>query len=314
MIRWWIATWDRRETPEVQALVRIGLGVVVLSDLLETWRLGLVEVLMAGKAGGGLSGAGASVAWMRWMGEGPDAAWWMWGGLALAATLLTVGLFTRTSAALLMLLSAQWALVLPDGDRAIDLLIRNALFVLACSSAGAVWSVDARLRTGSFSGDGLPVPAWPRYLLVLQIVAMYFTAGVQKYGEHWWPWGGWSALYVTLQDWAVARHPFGWLRDPPFYALTQLSTAVTMVFQWTYPLVLIHYFPGPGPAGPLRRAFSRWRLHWAWIGVGAVFHLALAGTMELGIFPWGMLALYAVFLEPAEVRVLIYRQGSSVQT
>jgi hypothetical protein len=175
------------------------------------------------------------------------------------------------------------------------------LLVLAFSSAGRAFSLDALIRTGSLRGDGEPVPAWPRYLIVVQIVLMYFTAGVQKYGQHWWPWGGWSALYVILQDWAVASRPFGWLRDQPWYALTQLSTLVTMVFQWSYPVVLVHYFPPPGEPGRFRRWFERRRMHWAWIVIGAWFHVALALTMELGIFPWGMLALYWAFLHPEEL-------------
>jgi hypothetical protein len=177
--------------------------------------------------------------------------------------------------------------------------------VLAFSSAGRAFSLDAVIRTGRFRGDGEPVPAWPRYLIVVQVVLMYFTAGVQKYGQHWWPWGGWSALYVILQDWAVASRPFGWLRHQPWYALTQLSTLVTMVFQWSYPIVLVHYLPPPGEPGRFRRAFERWRLHRAWIAIGAWFHVALALTMELGIFPWGMLALYWAFLHPAELPAML---------
>jgi hypothetical protein len=140
---------------------------------------------------------------------------------------------------------------------------------------------------------------------VLQVVVMYFTAGVQKYGQHWWPWGGWSALYVILHDWSYAARPFGWLRGQPFYLGTQVATAVTMAWQWTYPLVLVHYFPGLGSPGRIRRLFERYRLHWAWIVVGAGFHLGIAATMQLGIFPWGMLALYPAFLHPEELRSII---------
>jgi hypothetical protein len=300
VIRWWVALWDRREVPDLQALIRAGVGFVLLADFLTTYRLGLVIPLMAGPDGGGLVSVSGQE-WARWVGTDERAAWLLWAGLTASAFTLTIGLSTRASAFLLMVLSAQWALLLPDGDRAIDMLLRNVLLVLALSSAGRTWSVDAWVRTGSLRGDGEPVPAWPRYVIVLQIVLMYFTAGVQKYGQHWWPWGGWSALFVILQDWAVASRPFGWLRDPPWYALTQLSTFVTMIFQWSYPVVLAHYFPPAGPPGRFRRVFARYRLHWAWIAVGAWFHLALAATMELGIFPWGMLALYPAFLHPDEL-------------
>ena len=35
-----------------------------------------------------------------------------------------------------------------------------------------------------------------------------------------------------------------------------------------------------------------------WIATGVVFHLGIAMTLKLGIFPWGMLALYPVLFAP----------------
>lgn len=306
--RWWVASWDRREPADVQALVRIGVAAVLLADLWVTWRLGLVVPLMGHGSVGELSGASpGGVAWFAWVGTDARAAWLLFGGLVAAELCLLVGAFTRTAALVTMLLSAQWMQILPDGDRGIDTLLRNVLLVLAFSSAGRRWSVDALLRGEGFAGRGEPLPAWPRYLLVLQIVVMYFTAGVQKYGQHWWPWGGWSALYVVLRDWSVSAWPFPWLDQPVPWFLTRVGTLVTLVFQDTYPLVLLHYFPPLGEPGRIRRVFERYRLHWAWIATGMVFHLLLAATMELGIFPWGMMALYWVFLHPDELRALTSR-------
>jgi hypothetical protein len=301
LLRWWVETWDRRETPEVLALVRIGLGLVLLTDLFWTWRLGLVVPLLSG-APSGLSGATAAGSWWFYaVGTGPGGAPWLFAAMVVAAAGLTAGAFTRTSAASFLMLSAEWSRILPDADRGIDLLLRNVLLVLALSSAGAAWSVDAAWGSGSWRGTGAPVLAWPRRVLVLQIVVMYFTAGVQKYGQHWWPWGGWSALYVILQDWAVAAYDFSFVGHPVLYAGSQLATALTMAWQWSYPLVLLGTFEPPWPPGRLRRAFARWRLHWLWIAVGVWFHVQLAVTMELGIFPYGMLALYWVFVAPDEL-------------
>ncbi len=303
MIRHWIALWDRREVPHVLAAVRIGVGLVLLLDFLTLWRLDLVTALLAGAEHGGLSRAAGGAwepLWYAWFGDGLGSARALHAGLVLTSLCLTAGWFSRASAIVLMLLYAQAEQILPEADRGIDVLLRNVLMALGLSRCGAAWSLDAVWATGRFAGDGQPVPAWPRYLLILQIVAMYFTAGVQKYAQHWWPWGELSALYVILQDWAYARAPFGWLANQPFYAFTQLSTLVTMVFQWTYPVVLLHYFPGRGEPGRLRRAFDRYHLHWLWIAIGGLFHLGIAATMELGIFPWGMLALYPVFAHPDE--------------
>lgn len=301
----WVRLLDRREPPDVLALIRIGVALVLLGDFLTVARLDLVTALFAPPEAGGMARPGLEhpAPWTALFGSGVGGARLLHAGLTLSAATLAAGWFSRTSAVVLMLLSAQWNLILPEADRAIDLLLRNVLLVLALSDAGARWSLDALWRTGRWSGDGARVPAWPRYVLVLQVVVMYFTAGVQKYAQHWWPWGGWSGLYVILHDWAYAAHPFGWLRDPPFYQGTQLATAVTMAWQWTYPVVLVHYFPSRAP-GRFARWFARYRLHWAWIGVGALFHVGIALTMQLGIFPWGMLAVYPAFLHPDELRAL----------
>jgi hypothetical protein len=296
---------DRREAPDVLAAIRIGVAVVLLADFLTVARLGLVTALFASPEAGGLA-RGDGALWVAVFGGGVAGGRLLHAGLTLSAAALAVGLFTRTSALVLMLLSAQWNQLLPEADRAIDMLLRNVLLVLAFSRAGDTWSVDARWRTGSWRGDGADVPAWPRYVLVLQVVVMYFTAGVQKYAQHWWPWGAWSGLYVILQDWSYASRPFGWLRGQPFYFGTQVATAVTMLWQWTYPVVLVHYFPPLRP-GRFTAVFERYRLHWAWIAVGALFHLGIALTMQLGIFPWGMLAVYPAFLHPDELRAVVGR-------
>jgi hypothetical protein len=305
-MRWWVGLWDRREPPDVLALVRIGIGLVLLYDLLVTWRLGLVDTLMATVEHGGLGPpiTENSALWLRWMGGGAASAHWLFRLLLLSALTLTAGLFSRTSALVFMLLSAQWGMIMPESDRAIETMMRNVLFLLMFSGCGRKWSVDAWLSSGSVHGDGGLVSAAPRYLLVLQVVVMYFTAGVQKYGQHWWPWGGYTALYVILHDWAYAAYPGSWLHRQPFYFSTQLATAVTMLWQWTYPVVLLHYFPPPREPGRFRQLFTRYRLHWLWIAVGALFHVLIGATMELGIFPTGMLAIYPAFLHPDELREL----------
>jgi hypothetical protein len=43
------------------------------------------------------------------------------------------------------------------------------------------------------------------------------------------------------------------------------------------------------------------RLRWVWIAIGVTFHLGIAMTLRLGVFPWGMLALYPVLLRSDEL-------------
>jgi hypothetical protein len=202
---------------------------------------------------------------------------------------------------------------MPGADRGIDTLCRNALLVLAFSGCGEALTMEGGWRTLAQR-----VPSWPRRLLVLQLVAMYFLAGVQKGGFAWYPPGHFAALYFILHDPAIAAHDFGFLRQQPFFFLSQVGTAVTVVFQDSYPLVLLlrwwrHTADRPGR---LRALANRYPLEWLWIGTGAFFHVGLAVTTELGIFPWAMLALYPAFLHPDQVasirRRMAFRAAASM--
>lgn len=304
-MNWWVRLWDQQERPTVQAIVRLLLGAVLLLDLLTIGWLDLVVPLLGAKEIGGFSAAfeRANAPWFYDV--FPAAAWsaWvLWAGLALSCATLTIGFYTRTSAVVLLLLSAQAALILPPADRGIDLLIRNVLAVLVFSSAGRSLSLDARLATGSWRGDGQLVPAWPRHLLILQIVVMYFSAGIYKAAYLWTPMGHFDALYVILQDPAVARFDWSWLVHEPFLTLTRIGSAVTVVWEYSAPLVLlVYYWKLSGRGGRIGRWAVRARLHLWWLAVGVVFHLGIALTLNLGIFPWAMLALYPLFLHPDEL-------------
>jgi len=191
------------------------------------------------------------------------------------------------------------------------MLLRNAMLILALSSSGKVWSVDARLRTGSWSGDGEEHPAWPRHLLVLQMAVVYAMAGVQKVGLTWWPMGGLSALYIVLQDPAVARFDPGPLAT--FYPVTQLATAATMVFEWGALLLPLAYWyrATPDRPGRLRRWMNRLRFRDAWVAIGVALHLGIALSMNLGVFPFGMLALYPAFFHPDELSAVRQRLSAA---
>ena len=76
-----------------------------------------------------------------------------------------------------------------------------------------------------------------------------------------------------------------------------------MAFELGAPLILLltYYAATADRPGRLRRWCNRLRLRWIWIGLGAAFHLGIALTMRLGIFPAAMLALYPVLLLPEEI-------------
>lgn len=301
----WVALWDRREAPLTLAALRIGLALVLLSDQVHTLILGLVPTLFGPASAGGLGdpvGASTPPELYRLLPDSAATAWLAF-GLWMAATLaFGAGLFTRWSGALTLLLYAQLALVLPAADRGIDMLVRNALMILIFSECGAAWSLDARRRVGRFAGDGEAVPAWPRHLLILQLIVVYFGAGSQKVGMDWLPMGGWTALYVVLHDPAVSRFGFGHL--DLFFPLTQLATAVTWIWEWCSPLLLLSfvYRDSRTRPGRLRALLNRLDFRSLWLAVGVIFHLGIALTMRLGIFPWAMITMYLAFYHPDELR------------
>lgn len=315
MMRWldrWSAIWEGTEHPRVLASVRILLASSLLWDFGQIWYYDLITALFGPITDGGWShNVGTDKGpWLYQLIEssGWTASMHFW-VLVCATVCVLVGFFTRTSTVIVLMLYATQALILPLSDRGIDMLCRDVLLILLFSGCGRCWSVDSLWSTGSWGAPDVRVSRWPRYLLIVQLVVMYFTAGVQKVGLLWTPFGGYAALYVILQDPAIARVDFSWLATQPFYLFTQLATAVTVFWQASYPLVILWLFYKQTPERPgrLRALSNRFKLHWVWVAVGAFFHLQLALTMQLGIFPWAMMAIYPVYFDPDEWRGLVHR-------
>ncbi len=308
MIQAWVRLWDHREHPRCLALIRICVGLALLVDFLRIAQLDLVLPLFAPTELGGISNVSERPRIPEIYALLPATTATARAAHALVCvTGLTfaLGLFTRLSGLLLLLTSAQLALVVPLGDRGIDLILRNVILILLFSGSHRCWSIDAWRKTGSFQGDGEELPAWPRHLLVLQLVVMYAMAGVQKTSLDWWPWGHYSALFVILHDPAIALWDMRTLLNQ-LYPLTQIGSLLTMVFELTAPLVLLvfYYRGSQDRPGRLRAWVCRHNPHFWWLGAGVVLHIMIAGTMALGIFPWAMLGLYPAFLHPEELAAL----------
>jgi hypothetical protein len=177
------------------------------------------------------------------------------------------------------------------------------ILILAFSASGRAYSVDAKLRAGTFRGDGAQAPAWPRYLVLGQLVIMYTAAGLSKSATLWLPWGGHAALYVILNEPIYARHDFGYLAHPVLFFLTQMGTASSRLWELLSPLVLVvaHFRRTPDRPGRLRALVNRYPVRGVYVAFGVVFHLALAATLRLGIFPFSMLAFFPAFFRPEEI-------------
>jgi hypothetical protein len=311
MIRTFIRFWDQRELGESLALVRIGVGLVILFDFACVLRLGLVEPLWAPIEEGGFGPATHAApigAFYGWLGASAAHAWWLVLAVCGAACSLCIGFATRSSALVLLLVYGQLSQLAPAADRGIDNLLRNVLLLLACSGAGTTWSLQARLRHGCWS-DSAPIAAWPRYLIVAQLIVMYFFAGILKQAAAWSSLGGYSALFLVLTHPHYTRFEIPRALLVQLYPLLQLSTALTIGFERAaiaLPWLLWLRITG-ARGGVLRETVNRARLIELWLGLGATFHLLLAVTLSLGIFPWGCLALYPAFVPPQRVRQFFSR-------
>jgi hypothetical protein len=302
--RAWVALWDRREDATALALVRIGVAAVLLYDLTMVWRLDLIDALWAAPPDGYAHPYDGWAA--RWLGRGPDAAFALWLAATGSLAAIAAGALTPVACAGFLLVSAQLGHTGADADRGVDMMLRIAVGVLALSRCNARWSIDAAILRRLGRPIAREAPAWPRYLLMAQLVWIYFSAGTNKAGAEWGPLGGFAALGNILSDPHLARFDPAWITAA--HPLLRAATAATMVFELTAPIyLLLHHHaatPGPGRGGRLRRLSARLPLRWIWLAAGAAFHLGIALTMTMGIFPWGMLALYPALLLPRDLRRL----------
>jgi hypothetical protein len=297
-----VTFWDRREPATSLAIARILVGIAIAGDMLLAVQQGLAEALFVPLPIG--MGTGRSPFPEFLPAPTPDQTGVAVFYFALAivpALTFALGAFHRASGILLTLGLINLARFNPYGD-AIDTLYRIAVPILTVSRADARYSIDAWVRKKL--GKTLPVMvhAWPRHLMVLQLVWMYFSAAHGRGGSAWWPHGGFAAIGDVTGDPHFARFHPGSLAS--VYPLTQVATAISMVFEMSAPLMVLWTLfrtEGGGSFG----AFSR-RLHlrWVWLALGVSLHLGIALTMKLGMFPFGVLALYPLFIHPDEFLAL----------
>ena len=293
--RAWLDWTSRKEPPTQLALVRIALGLVVFFDLVQTRSLGIIDALWSPPPDGYALSSGLL---------GPVDAHVVWAICAVAALAVAFGAGTRVACLVLVVLTAHTASIAEDSESGFDQALRVVLVILALSRCNARWSLDAVVARKLGRPPPGEVPAWPRYLIMLQLVWIYFSGGQNKAGAEWGPFGGFSALANAVADPHAGRFDPSWVA--PLYPLTQIATALTMAFELGAPLYLVFvYFRATRDRpGRLRRFCNRWRLSWAWLALGITFELGLAVLLRLGDFPWGMLALYPALLLPADLYFL----------
>jgi len=265
MSSWWQSWVDRcgvRVDSRALAALRIGVAAVALLDLLRVWQLGLVRAFYVDFENGGLSGFSDPflVIDSSWMGP------WLYWATLLALLCVLLGLGTRGAILAAVLLWAQLGHLYPPGDRAIDRILRTVLLFLLFSASHRRWSLSRAPPVDS-------VGAWPLLLVRWLLFLVYTSAGIAKLAQQ----PGWLAIEGTPVLYRLLTDPMAAHLDPVaatewWWLLRPLGWG-TIVLELTAVLLL-----------------TRWdRL---WIPVAITMHVGIAMTMNLGMFSYGMLALY----------------------
>jgi hypothetical protein len=269
-MRW----WTEPVRAERLAALRIGVGAVLLADVLGHYLPFAHVFLGPGSLGGGevfpVEGAEHIYQWSLVRDLGPSwlvpAVLWLWAGSGLC---LLLGLESRVSAAV------AWALavslfnanryVTNAGDGVRDIM----LFYLMLSPCGAVWSLDrwmSRDREGAVF-----VAPWALRLLFVQMAVIYFVGGAYK--ALFQPWRDGSAMYYHLANLAWTRLPYEWLPWPQL--LVPAFTWITLAWELGFPVLV---------------CFRSTRTVTLWLGV--LFHIGTAFQFQIGAFPLYMLCFY----------------------
>jgi hypothetical protein len=276
MKRFFLAT----EVPWSLALLRIGVSLVVLADLVPRFPHAL-ELY---------STIGLPMPFALWNDAGPFlpalAPEWtvtLHAAAIFLALAVLVGWQTRLAVVSLFGLYFYFALLdLPGSMSKYGLLAAHVLLLLVPSQCGAVLSVDAlgRRRDGD---EGLPkVPVWPRRLIQLLVVSLYLGAAVTKLRIPGVINGDWMVQSLLNED--AGRHPLGQLLAFSAPAVLLLSYA-TLFFQILFPFLV----------------WVRKIRYWV-LGAGALFHLAHGPTLNIWIFPAIVIVCYVAFVEEEDLR------------
>jgi hypothetical protein len=265
--RWRVFALDLRSL----ATFRVALGLVLLVDLgiragdfsAMYGEGGMAPVeLVQSQLGAGewslhlLSGANVAQAGLMVVAAGLAAA-------------LVVGFHTRLATIGCWLLTASLHVRLPIVLNAGDTLLRVLLFWAMFLPLGAAWSFDAR-RRGPPPSTVVRSPA--TFAFLIQLALVYWCAGLAKLNADWLDGNALEQIF----SFSLYGKPLGqWLRQFP---------EVTRWLGWSVVALEL--------AGPWL-LFAPWRnaqFRLVAVAAFAAFHLGIAATITVGMFPWVGLA------------------------
>jgi hypothetical protein len=292
----WLSLLDKKEEGTSLALFRILVGLVVLCDLGNSWIHGAIPLIWGDVRSTPEGFRKVHSGYLfNLLGSDFSTVQVVISITALGAGFLTLGVFSRISAFITLqgCIAIYGLNAMAGGGH--DRMITNALWLLVLAKSAQTFSLSCRVRTGSW-WDTTLVPAWPRYLVILQLIAIYTTTGLQKMAPEWFPWGGYRAVYNMLLTTAWARYdlsPYlGWLSP-----LTMGATATTWLWESTFWVVGIYLWKQGQPG-----LWSRYDLRTLYAGLGVLFHGGLWLLADLGPFSAISLALYPCLFSPRELR------------
>jgi hypothetical protein len=217
---------------------------------------------------------------------------WLWPAHALAMTILllfTIGLWTRFTSILSVLITISYAYRVPAATFGLDQINALLALYLAIGPSGQALSVDRWLavRRGRAPADG-PLPSAGANLALrlinVHMCVIYFFAGISKLqGEAWW---NGVAMWLAFANYEYQSMDMTWLAWHPW--LVDLATHVTIFWEITFSALI--WRPRLKPLVLLGAVV----LH---VGIGAC----------LGMWTFGLIMLVgcASFLPPEGVRRLV---------
>lgn len=272
-----MAWWTEPVRAERLAALRIGIALVLLLDILETYlphvhdffgpnSLGSSDVFAAR-----VQSPYAYWSVLRWF----HVDWvvpaaltlWVWSAIGL---LLGCGSRFWAAVAWMMSLSIMNLdyYLHNGGDRIRTIL----LFYLMLCPCGAAWSVTSLWRRRRLETNvTVFVTPWALRLIFLQMVAIYFMNGVYKLFGTGWQAG--DSLYYVMHDISWSRWPADWTPVP--FVVTKALTWLVLGWELAFPLLV--FIPSTRKAA-------------LWLGV--LFHVGTGVSMQLGPFALYALCLY----------------------
>lgn len=210
----------------------------------------------------------------------------VFGTTVLAASCLTVGLFTRLSAVVTWLGVLSLCSHNPLVYQAPQECLLVALFFLIFSSAGKSLSLDSIKHVTSSSwrdtfASPRPEPAWAQRMVQIWLTLLYFKCALTKVLGSAWLDG--SAVYYSSRLDGCAGFEVPYVFDHLW--TIRLLTWGTLIVEASL-ATLVWYRP-----------FRYWVL-----AAGALLHLSIGWTMNMSMFQMIFLASYVTFIAPEDIR------------